>query len=639
MKTPIEARRALWRASWCLLAVAPPLGAADEPRQANAAQLVRTYLERQHQHAGDEAMRRLATKLTEGRRQQRTASVFQEAVERPIGFSAPLAAFAERAAPRLPRPWADQLPELLREWLLQHGDGRSCASSPATPPTTLEQAVKQVEQLADATAQAQRDALGRRARDQLAAAHPAMGRLLRDTFVGDMQRRQRRRLRSFAKRLESGDANAAICAATLWSGLLSPTWLQAVRGLLAGHHRADAAVILRRSTPWGEIVLGGRADGRIHVRDLLFLADLGGNDFHAIDGPADFSGHPQLVVDFAGDDHFAATVPGGYAAGLGRAAIVVDMEGNDRYFGGAQAYGYGLFGVGALFDLAGDDRYTARHHGQGAGWFGLGVLFDGGGRDVYLLQALGQGLGLPEGLGVLVDQGGDDDVYSALGGAPTNYGTPGLFDAWAQGVARGLRGIAPGGVGLLVDYGGEDEYDAGSFAQGGAYYRGVGQLLDRGPGGDAFLGSRYSLGWGAHGGVGRFHNAAGDDRYATRHVVAGGLAWDYSLALFHDAAGDDFYRLPGFSAGSAAHGSMAIFVDAGGTDLYQDTTPAQAAPGEPNLAVYFDGASAGEAAGDANGAPGERCAITGRRAVLLRGEGGRLPACADGERTDAPAPK
>ena len=106
-----------------------------------------------------------------------------------------------------------------------------------------------------------------------------------------------------------------------------------------------------------------------------------------------------------------------------------------------------------------------------------------------------------------------------------------------------MRGLAPAGIGLLADQGGHDRYDAGSFAQGGAYYRGRRQLLDLSVGDDELLGSRYSAGWGAHGGVGQFVNAAGDDRYDTRQAVAAGLAWDYSLAQFHDAAGDDFYRL------------------------------------------------------------------------------------------------
>ena len=577
-------------------------------------------------HVNDVADR-LAARLADRAGPVRTARVFDAAMAAPLGFHEPLAALASHAAPRGATSSLAVLLPLLREWHAQF-DHRDCETPTLPPPANLTHAATQVRELAAAAVDAQRNAATPRVRRHLANAYAARTQRLRETISGALRRAERRRLRRFVARLEASDAAAALCAAAIWSALAHPAWLHGLRRQLASHSRAGAALIHRETTPWGDVVFGGAADGQLRSRSLLFLADLGGDDFHGIDGVVDFRGHPQFVVDFAGNDRYESTAPGGYAAGVGRTAIVVDFGGDDQYRSGAHGHAHALFGVGALLDWAGNDRYSARHHAQGAAWFGVGVLFDGDGNDRYRVEALGQGVGLPAGLGVLLDVDGDDD-YVALGGPPTNYGTPGLADAWAQGTARGLRHIAPGGVGLLVDFAGDDRYDAGSFAQGGAYYRGVGQLLDYGDGRDTVFGSRYNAGWGAHGGVGRFFNESGDDEYATRHIVAAGLAWDYSLAIFHDATGNDVYRLPGFSFGSAAHGSVGMFLDGAGNDRYHGANPAQAEPGSPNVAVFFDGQSQEDEADggwrSADAAPS--CSVSGRRALVLLGTDGNAPDC------------
>ena len=593
--------------------------------------LLRERLPQADEQLAEALAEQLAKRAARGQR----AAVFNAAMASPFDFGAPLSAFAVRVVPKDPA-LRQPLRRVLREWRTQFGENANCEVPALPPPVDLEQAVAQVRELASAAVNAQRDALSERARRALAKHHAALAVGLRDTIAAAMPRRERRRLRRFVARLEAGNMASALCAATIWAQLADRQWLEALRRLLAAHPKANAARIRDETTPWGEIVFAGRADGVLRSRKLLFLADLGGNDFHGIDGGAPFLGHPQFVVDFAGDDRYESTAPGGFGAGVGRTAIVVDFAGDDRYQSGGQGQGHALFGLGALLDWAGDDRYDARHHAQGSAWFGAGLLFDGGGNDRYRVEALGQGVGLPHGIGVLWDVGGDDG-YTALGGAATNYGTPGLADAWAQGVARGLRGIAPGGVGLLADFAGDDRYDAGSFAQGGGYYRGVGQLLDYGGGRDALFGSRYNAGWGAHGGVGRFFNEAGDDRYATRHIVAAGAAWDYSLAVFHDAAGDDEYRLPGFSFGAAAHRSLGMFVDGGGNDRYEGAKPVHAETGAPNIAVFFDGESGQDVATGAwrGSAEAPSCSVRGEHALVLLGTDGNLPQCANGKAESA----
>ena len=582
-----------------LCAVGPPAMAQTSPAGDGVAGAARQAiamakrLVEQRELAGE--MRQLTETLRErlARRPRHgaTARAFDAAMARPLRFAEPLAAFHGRLArhARLSArdAWAVFLPALLDDWRRQYGAGESCAPAPLAPPNSLSAALRQIEALAARTATLQRQAVSAKDRRRLAADYERFGRLWRDALPTALRGRDRRLFSRFLARLDAADMAAALCAAEHWLRLADPAWLARLRALMRAHPAAADQTILRRETPLGEIALRGLGGGRLRVERPLFIADLGGDDFYGIGG-AGFDAAPRFLVDFDGDDRYESSLPGGYAAGMGRVDLLIDYRGDDRYAAALYAQGSAALGVGALIDLAGDDRYLADAYGQGAALYGVGALLDLGGDDRYRARAFSQGAGLPGGLGVLADAAGDD-VYAAAGGAPTNYGTPGLADAWAQGVGIGARGLAAGGVGVLADHGGADRYDAGSFAQGGGYYRGVGQLWDLGPENDALLGSRYNAGWGAHGGAGLFFNAAGDDRYDTRHAVLAGLAWDYGVALFHDGGGDDFYRGGHFSLGAAAHASVGWFVDDGGDDAYVDA-PRRADGGTagPNFALFLN---------------------------------------------------
>ena len=549
-------------------------------------ELVQTLIEQHSLQDNMDALRdTMHQRLAHQPRYGATARLFDAATREPLRFTAPLAAFNARVA-RMQAQRGYSL-GLLDEWRHQYGIEATCGISELTAPENIAEAIDQIRGLAEHTTSLQRRALPERRRRQLARDYPAFSRLRRDTIATALRGRERRLVRRFLKHLDRADMAAVLCAARSWMRLADQQWLEQLRTLMHAHPHSASEVILGENTPFGEIVLGGSGDGRFRIDNLLFLADLGGDDIYGIEDNG-FAAEPQFVVDFSGNDRYESSRPGGYAAGLGSVAVLIDRDGDDIYAAAMHSQGAAVLGVGMLLDLAGNDRYRADSHAQGAALYGVGLLLDRGGDDRFAVRALGQGVGMPNGLGVLVDAAGDD-AYVASGGTPTNYGTPGLTDAWAQGVARGVRGLAPAGIGLLADQAGHDRYDAGSFAQGGAYYRGVGQLLDLSVGNDELLGSRYSAGWGAHGGVGQFVNAAGDDRYDTRQAVAAGLAWDYSLAQFHDADGDDFYRLDGFSFGSAAHVGVGWFVDAAGNDVYVDTRSlAEAATAGPNFALFLD---------------------------------------------------
>ena len=518
------------------------------------------------------------------------AKLFDESMATPFQLPTHLAAFNAGIAVPRPVTWLRHLHAATAQWQRQYGDApcRLDDAERSVPPATLPQALDEVRRLAALATHRQRQAANRRTRTRLAESYaPALAQLSAG-FSTSLSAAERRRLRRFFARLQAADAGEAVCAAEIWMQLLQPAWLTRLRHLMNAHPNADAALIERIGTPYGEIVLGGRQGARWHLEDVLFVADLGGDDFYGIEENANFGGEPQLIVDFGGADRYQSAHPAGYAAGVGRTALLVDMDGDDIYIGASHGQGSAVLGIGLLVDLAGDDVYRMQSFGQGAALFGVGLLLDENGVDAYRIRANGQGLGMAEGLGLLLEYRGDDS-YSAVGGPPTNYGTPGLTDAWAQGVARGVRGIAPGGIGAVVDYQGADRYDAGGFAQGGAYYWGVGQLVDLGSEGDDLLGSRYSAGWGAHGGIGYAFNEAGEDRYRTRHIVGAGIAWDYSVALFVDGDGDDAYRFGGLGLGAAAHHSASWFVDAGGADRYAEVGPLARADLEtPNIALFAD---------------------------------------------------
>jgi hypothetical protein len=387
--------------------------------------------------------------------------------------------------------------------------------------------------------------------------------------------------------LDQADPDLMTCSAMLWGRFLDEQWQLTLQQLMQAHPDAGAQIILQESTPFGQVIFGGTGNLNLLTGNILFFADLGGDDIYALRTRDAWSGLPQLVIDFAGNDIYESQEPGGYAAGIGSTAFLVDHQGNDTYHGVALTQGFGLMGVGILHDRQGDDEYNANSMAQGMSLYGIGLLLDTQGNDRYQVQGLGQGTGMTQGVGILSDLSGNDS-YLATGLVPTNYGTPGLSDSWSQGIGVGVRDITPGGVGILQDENGNDDYRAGSFSQGGGYFYGLGLLKDNGNQDDTYLGARYNFGWGAHVGMGYFLEAGGNDYYKTRQFVSSGLSWDLSLVLFEDLAGDDLHEAGDFSLGASAHRSIMIFHDHDGSDTYLGTTPATPTQGPPNLSLFLD---------------------------------------------------
>lgn len=464
----------------------------------------------------------------------------------------------------------------------------NCSLSTLPLPVSLAAASEQITDLAREVTEKFQDAIPDSSWQQLAESGAAVAeQLQRQPYTLGEGRERRKLLEEYFQALSAADLPAIICATRHWSQLSTTAWREHIRQLMQTHSSADGELLLQENTAYGQIIFAGRADNSRLANDILFLADLGGNDFYGFGERTNRPGAPQLIIDYAGDDRYEAAGINAYASGYGSSSLLLDLAGNDRYLATSLSQGSGILGVGALLDLQGDDYYQASNFAQGFATYGLGLFLDSDGNDDYDLGALGQGLGMPGGMALLEDLSGDDR-FKAMGLIATNYGTPGLFDAWAQGVGLGIRNLAPGGSGTLIDRGGNNQFDAGSFAQGGGYFYGLGQLLVTGPGDDRYFGSRYNFAWGAHGGLGHFMDRAGNDQYSSRQIVAGGLAWDHSIALFLDSSGNDDYQLGDFSYGAAAHGSLAVFVDADGSDFYRGAIPADAVEGTPNLGLFID---------------------------------------------------
>ncbi|MHC5003891.1 MAG: hypothetical protein ACYTJ0_12285, partial [Planctomycetota bacterium] len=259
----------------------------------------------------------------------------------------------------------------------------------------------------------------------------------------------------------------------------------------------------------GVLVLGSHEDNRYDLARIAAVVDPGGNDHYAW---GQRRAGDVVVVDASGDDRYVGGPDVGPAGALLGCCLVDDRGGNDRYEGGLLAGGAAMYGFALLLDRGGDDVYVGREWSLGAGCYGAGVLVDlGDGADVYRGEFLCQGVGGPRGLGAIVDEGGRD-LYQVNGPESSAYGTPAVYQSFGQAMGFGFRHYAAGGIGLIGDLGGDDRYEAGEFAQGGAYYHGLGVLYDA-AGRDLYYGNRYGQGFGVHQAAGALLDDAGDDTY------------------------------------------------------------------------------------------------------------------------------
>lgn len=313
---------------------------------------------------------------------------------------------------------------------------------------------------------------------------------------------------------------------------------------------------LRFRSAIGQVVIGTRGDD-VHAPGAALIVDPGGNDTYLRLPVRD--GALSVIVDLAGNDRYQGSdlVVHGLSA-------IIDFAGDDAYAMPGPGIGAALAGASIVIDFSGDDSYSAELFGEGAAAFGLGALVDFAGNDTYRLRAGGQGFGLAEGVGLLWDRAGHD-IYTAAGLADVYRRGGGL--SWAQGAAYGYRTFLGGGIGVLLDEGGDDRYEAQMYAQGAGYYHGLGLLWDRG-GADRYHAVRYAQGAGVHEAVGVLRDESGNDRYALTFGVGQGMGLDLAVGLLTDTAGDDHYRASVLAQATATANGVGIVIDHGGADAW-----------------------------------------------------------------------
>ncbi len=318
-------------------------------------------------------------------------------------------------------------------------------------------------------------------------------------------------------------------------------------------------------TALGMVVLGDEGSQHYDERAAL-IVDLGGNDTYERAGCAmGTMGLPfSVAIDLGGDDRYHAAGSG--VCGVG---VLFDQNGNDRYEAADASLGCGLFGAGAVWDVEGDDHYTGDTLCEGAAAFGFGLLWNGRGRDVYDVAMMGQGFAGVNGLGVLRDDVGNDR-YHAGGKYPDYDRYSKRTLSLSQGFSIGYRPFAPGGLGVLMDSCGDDHYECDVFGQGSSYWYSCGVLIDRG-GNDSYKAYQYAQGTGIHLSVGILKDDSGDDVYHTTRGLAQAGCHDFAVGLLWEGGGDDSYTAESSSQGSGISNAVGIHYDASGNDAYRIT--------------------------------------------------------------------
>jgi hypothetical protein len=329
---------------------------------------------------------------------------------------------------------------------------------------------------------------------------------------------------------------------------------------LADHVSGDIVYAERHDL--GAIIVGGPGNNRYSGPAALII-DLGGDNVYALP-----PGDPiRVIIDLEGNDQYFGFADGQTGGAVFGVSLLVDHGGDDLYTGGRVSQGSAVLGVGMLVDHGGNDRFIAQELAQGAALGGVGILLSRGGDNEYLAGKFAQGYGGALGAGLLHDKAGNDRYLSGLK-HPSSYGEPGHFQSFSQGVGMGFRGSLAGGLGWLIDEAGDDHYQGGHFSQGIGYYLGMGLLLDS-QGDDRYRGGRYSQGAAAHLGTGILIDLAGDDDYAGQVSASQGAAWDLALGMLIDCAGNDNHRANEFALGAAAQNAIGIFVGPEGDNQYQ----------------------------------------------------------------------
>lgn len=307
-------------------------------------------------------------------------------------------------------------------------------------------------------------------------------------------------------------------------------------------------------TPLGPVRILSSEDDRLAVGLEVPLTEV------AREGTLSEQDGAVLVVDLGGNDRYfgrvgtpnLAGVTSNTADGLLRPiAAVVDLGGDDTYDcttldGGIAC---GIFGIGAIFDLSGNDAYLGAGASVSRAIYGTSMLVDLDGDDRYVTHGFHTQGAAHQGVALLLDVRGADQY---------------TLDAFGQGLG-GTRG-----AGMLIDLAGNDQYRARDNGWNIPTYRNLSASFAQGVG----YGRRADFGDGLSlaGGWGLLLDEEGDDSYHAT-VWSQGAGYWWGVGVLEDRAGDDIYRNGWYSLGAAAHFSIGHAVDLKGSDQYNLDNP------------------------------------------------------------------
>lgn len=312
-------------------------------------------------------------------------------------------------------------------------------------------------------------------------------------------------------------------------------------------------------TPIGRIVITGSKDDDHRYNDAFFVLDLGGDDHWY--GPAgatpSLSVPVALVIDIEGDDVYENDdeyTPAHGSAIFG-AAMLLDVSGNDTYQSKRLSQGAAMLGIGILCDLNGNDNYQMWTDGQGAAYLGVGLAIDNKGNDRYKIWGDGQGYGGIGGVGTLINRTGDDYYFAEKDTAVVFrsdywHSEKGQYNySYVQGCGIGRRG---------------DVTDGHSWAGG------MGTLIDL-SGNDKYEAGGWSQGCGYWYGIGLLCDKSGNDEYYSTHWAQAAGAHFAIGCLFDEGGNDKHVNWGKLAAGIAfAHDYViAILYEKGGNDYYK----------------------------------------------------------------------
>ncbi len=330
-------------------------------------------------------------------------------------------------------------------------------------------------------------------------------------------------------------------------------------------------------TPLGKIIVGG-AGHNVYSNEAFLIIDTGGDDtyLNSAGGANGLVGRPiSIVIDLGGNDQFISKRSFSQGSGVFGIGILAALGSNCTFQAKHLSQGAGFFGCGLLMTGEGKQTFEADTFCQGAGMFGAGILWQRGGDTTYKAAEMAQGFGGTSGLGLLLDESGDDS-YFAGGKYPCGW-LPNHFFSLSQGFGYGMRPFAGGGIGILCDLKGDDHYVSDVYGQGASYWYSVGLLLDA-EGNDTYDAYQYCQGAGIHLSSGALIDWSGNDTYTAGHICQG-AAHDYAVGMLIDRAGDDKYTGDTTAQGAAINNSFALLLDRAGNDSYTgtDTNQSQAA--------------------------------------------------------------